>query len=118
MNSYEYRDNLGNPRDYYDIVNDATKLCEEIEEKDKEIERLKKGCKELEKQVDDLYKLETTLTNENQRLDNIINEYEKIMKECSDEILKELNENNHLSYGPALSINCRLTNYKELKESK
>jgi len=53
-----------------------------------------------------------------ERLNNIINEYEKIMKECSDRILKELNENNHLSYGPALSINYRLTNYKELKGGK
>ena len=31
-----------------------------------EIERLKNGCKELEQQIDDLYKLETTLTNENE----------------------------------------------------
>ena len=71
-----------------------------------------------------VYKAEEydTITKEKdkeiERLNNIINEYEKIMKECSDRILKELNENNHLSYGPALSINYRLTNYKELKEGK
>ena len=53
-----------------------------------------------------------------ERLNNIINEYEKIMKECSDRILEELNKNNHLSYGPALSINYKLTNYKEMKEGK
>ena len=42
-----------------------------------EIERLKNGCKELEQQIDDLYKLETTLTNENERLNNIIKELEE-----------------------------------------
>ena len=49
-------------------------VIQTLEEKDKEIERLKNGCKELEQQIDDLYKLETTLTNENERLNNIINE--------------------------------------------
>ncbi len=41
-------------------------------DKDKEIERLKNGCEELEQQIDDLHKLETTITNENERLNNII----------------------------------------------
>lgn len=54
MNSYEYRDNLGNPRDYYDIVNDATKLCEEIEEKNKAIERLNNIIDELEKYIKEM----------------------------------------------------------------
>ena len=49
-------------------------VIQTLEEKDKEIERLKNGCKELEQQIDDLYKLETTLTNENERLNNIIKE--------------------------------------------
>lgn len=48
--------------------------------------------------------------NENIRLNNIINE-------CADEILKELEENHHLSYGVALAIRQKLINYRELKES-
>ena len=46
-----------------------------------EIERLKNGCKELEQQIDDLYKLETTLTNENERLNNIIKEAREYIEE-------------------------------------
>ena len=42
------------------------------------------------------------------RLNNIINE-------CADEILKELKENHHLSYGVALAIRQKLLDYKELK---
>lgn len=45
-----------------------------------------------------------------ERLNNIINE-------CADDILKELKENNHLSYGVALSIRQKLIDYKELKDS-
>ena len=52
----------------------------------KEIERLKNGCKELEQQIDDLYKLETTLTNENERLNNIIGEAIEYIEENSDDM--------------------------------
>ena len=57
--------------------------------------------------------VETTkaVIKELDRLNNIINE-------CSDDILKELEENNHLSYGVALSIRNKLLDYKELKENK
>ncbi len=48
--------------------------------------------------------------NENIRLNNIINE-------SADEILKELQENHHLSYGVALAIRQKLINYRELRES-
>lgn len=51
------------------------------------------------------------LQKENKRLNNIINE-------CANDILKELKENNHLSYGVALSIRNKLLDYKELKENK
>ena len=51
-----------------------------------------------------------SLLDENNRLNNIINE-------CADDILKELKENNHLSYGVALSIRQKLIDYKELKDS-
>ena len=46
-----------------------------------------------------------------ERLNNIINE-------VANDILKELNENKHLSYGVALSIRQKLLNYQELKEGK
>lgn len=47
--------------------------------------------------------------DEIENLNNIINE-------CAEDILKELKENNHLSYGVALSIRQKLISYKELKE--
>ena len=56
---------------YVGDKNCLEELITAYDEKDKEIERLKNGCKELEQQIDDLYKLETTLTNENERLNNI-----------------------------------------------
>lgn len=56
--------------------------------------------------------VETTkaVIKELDRLNNIINE-------CSDDILKELKENHHLSYEVALSIRNKLLDYKELKDS-
>lgn len=57
----------------------------------------------MQKQIDEKDK-------EIERLNNIINE-------CSDEILKELQENHHLSYGVALAIRQKLINYRELRES-
>lgn len=45
-----------------------------------------------------------------ERLNNIINE-------SAEEILKELEENHHLSYGVALAIRQKLLDYKELKGS-
>ena len=41
-----------------------------------------------------------------------------IMNESAEEILKELEENNHLSYGVALAIRQKLLDYKELKVNK
>lgn len=43
-----------------------------------------------------------------ERLNNIINE-------CADDILTELKENNHLSYGVALAIRQKLLDYKEIR---
>ena len=59
-------------------------LITAYDEKNKEIERLKNGCKELEQQIDDLYKLETTLTNENERLNNIIKEVREYIQDRYD----------------------------------
>ena len=61
--------------------------------------------------LDSLQQKVEQLEKENKKLNNIINE-------CSDDILKELKENHHLSYGVALSIRNKLLDYKELKENK
>ena len=45
-----------------------------------------------------------------ERLNNIINE-------SAEDILKELEENHHLSYGVALAIRQKLIDYRELKDS-
>lgn len=50
------------------------------------------------------------LQQENERLNNIINE-------VADEMLKELNENHHLSYGVALALRQKLISYKEINGS-
>ena len=64
----------------------------------------KTRCRELEETIENTLK-------EIERLNNIINE-------VANDILKELNENNHLSYGVALSIRQKILNYQELKEGK
>lgn len=60
---------------------------------------------------EDLNKLaleRNTFASEIERLNNTVNE-------CSNDILKELKENNHLSYGAALAIRQKLIDFKELK---
>lgn len=47
--------------------------------------------------------------------DKEINRLNNIISECANEILKELQENNHLSYGVALAIRQKLINYNILK---
>lgn len=52
---------------------------------------------------------------------NLQNKYEKLnnrINKCAEEILKEINENNHLSVGVALTIRQKLIDYRELKENK
>ena len=81
-------------------------------------ERLMMSEEECRKKVKELLQIpkEDLLTKymfqeqEIERLNNIINE-------CAEEILKELQENHHLSYGVALAIRQKLINYRELKES-
>ena len=50
------------------------------------------------------------IKQEIERLNNIIDE-------SAEEILKELEENHHVSYGVALAIRQKLLDYKELKGS-
>lgn len=45
-------------------------------------------------------------------------EYKHRIEQCSADILKELNKNNHLSYGVALSIRQKLLNYSEINKQK
>ena len=85
MNKTEYIGKLNAL--YVGEKNCLEELITAYDEKDKEIERLKNGCKELEQQIDDLYKLETTLTNENERLNNIINKAREYIEEKYDYIL-------------------------------
>lgn len=51
------------------------------------------------------------LQQENEKLNNRINK-------CAEEILEEINKNNHLSVGVALTIRQKLIDYRELKENK
>ena len=51
------------------------------------------------------------IKQEIERLNNIIDE-------SAEEILKELEENHHVSYGVALAIRQKLLDYKELKGSE
>ena len=64
---------------------------------DNKFNELEKENKEQQKEIE--------------RLNNIINE-------SAEEILKELEENHHLSYGVALAIRQKLLDYKELKGEK
>ena len=105
MKEYEYRDNLGNPRDYYDIVNDATILCKEIEEKDKEIISLNNT-------IIDLHSVICEKQNEVNRLNNIINELEKSLKYWLNLSKENKNMSNYTIYSNVLDI------LQELKEGK
>lgn len=64
----------------------------------------------LTRQLNDEYKNTEYQCKQKERLNNIINE-------SAEEILKELEENHHLSYGVALAIRQKLLDYKELKGS-
>ena len=83
-------------------------LIEIVESQDKEIERLNKELQDTKEHLGEyLYEQE----EENKKLNNIINE-------SAEEILKELEENHHLSYGVALAIRQKLIDYRELKGSE
>ena len=59
----------------------------------------------------------SALDDELKEKDKEIDRLNNIINECAEDILKELKENNHLSYGVALAIRQKLINYKELKEN-
>lgn len=61
------------------------------------------GAEYIMKKLDSIDKLQ----QENKQLKSVIDE-------CAKEILKELKENHHLSYGVALSIRQKLLNYEEI----
>ena len=58
-----------------------------------------------------------TLLNEELELYNEVIRLREIVKEVAEEILKELEEYHHLSYGVALSIRQKIIDYNELKEN-
>lgn len=122
---------------YYQMIggsrlNDEVEIIEaEIIEEDKKIERITNeaflnspfgelvggkfneiidALNEMSERLNETYNDRTELKNEVNRLNNIINE-------SAEEILKELEENHHLSYGVALAIRQKLLDYKELKGS-
>ena len=74
----------------------------------KEINGDKVYCLEYDKET--LKDMVIEKQEEIERLNNIINE-------SAEEILKELKENSHLSYGVALAIRQKLLDYKEFKGS-
>lgn len=57
----------------------------------------------------------SVMSEENDKLRKEIERLNNIINECANDILKELKENNHLSYGVALAIRLKLLDYKELK---
>lgn len=70
----------------------------------------KNRVEQLEEPARNLFYAIMKIADERDRLNNIINE-------CAEDILKELEENHHLSYGVALGIRQKLLDYKELKGS-
>ena len=68
----------------------------------------KNRVEQLEEPARNLFYAIMKIADERDRLNNIINE-------IAEEILKELEENHHLSYGVALAIRQKLLDYKELK---
>lgn len=82
MKEYEYRDNNGNALDYYTIVNDATQMLREIEEKDKEIQRLNKEKSILEKSLKLIWKKDIKI--DYKELDKANKIIEEELKERSD----------------------------------
>jgi cell division septum initiation protein DivIVA len=68
------------------------------------VKYIKEGTEFLDQLKDKVHEQQWEI----KRLNNIINE-------IAEEILKELEENHHLSYGVALSIRQKLLDYKEIK---
>ena len=82
-------------------LNEKRVLCTIKVAHNKEIERLNKELNKYRYTPKAHFKETMELRKENARLNNIINE-------SAEEILKELEENNHLSYGVALAIRQKL----------
>lgn len=78
-------------------------------------EQLIERCKYLQRSCERKEEQITDLDDENFDLENEIERLNKIINESAEEILKELEENHHLSYGVALAIRQKLLDYKELK---
>lgn len=85
---------------------------------DKLIEELTYFAYEGERDFFDITRSEAkSFLNELEKKDDEIERLNNIINESAEEILKELEENHHLSYGVALAIRQKLLDYKELKGS-
>lgn len=119
----EIKDSIDFQALYMKEHNFETTLLEEETELYNEVIKLKKFEKYTKEDMEEIISEEiSSYVNENERLKKELNKHIKEgiekdirMNECADEILKELNENHHLSYGVALSIRQKLIDYKELK---
>ncbi len=74
---------------------------------------IKKQNEEIERLSKEVTMYDELLCNRNNEVDKLNN----IINEVADEMLKELNENNHLSYGVALALRQKLIGYKEIGDS-
>lgn len=72
------------------------------------VEKIIMTKEDYDRNVEQLLLEKINAEQEIERLNNIINE-------SAEEILKELEENHHLSYGVALAIRQKLIDYRELK---
>lgn len=73
-----------------------------------------KECLQENKQLKEKNKEQSLLLIEFQQMEYERDLYKSIVDEYAKEILKELKENHHLSYGVALSIRQKLLNYEEI----
>lgn len=91
--------------------NEIEEILSQLEHFNMEDYQYYDGFRLNKSQVNQLLDCITNLKQENEKLNNRINN-------CAEEILKEINKNNHLSIGVALAIRQKLIDYRELKENK
>ena len=83
---------------------------------DKLIEELTYFAYDGERDFFDITRSEAkSFLNELGKKDDEIERLNNIINECAEDILKEIQENHHLSCGVALTIRQKLIDYRELK---
>lgn len=71
----------------------------------------------MQKEINKLKEYNLHLAKSITDYEELLLEKNNIINEVADEILKELNENHHLSYGVALALRQKLIGYKEIGDS-